>query len=198
MAAQLQQDIDLEAQISRHVASTSVISPGVASNITDPVDHVSHGSPYTTSDALSGRQQPSGALVEATFTRQQDELPVLHNIMVDARETDGTGSTPERGAEVLANVATTQGQTTTEWNGSLRDWTSWPNGRPGPFISEDALKRYGSKIGDVTTEAERRMRTDELVCHMAEFTESGKGEKLVLGGFQNSHLEFRDFSRSCN
>ena len=111
----------------------------------------------------------------------------VHGIVVDIGDAEGTRATPENGEEMLANVATTQDQTTTQWNGHPSDWASWPNGRPSPFISEDALKYYNSLIGDVTTEAEECMKTDELVFHIAEFTQSGEGETRVVGNSQYSH-----------
>jgi len=146
----------------------------------------------------SGRRLLSEAFMKSFFTGQKSEqLPTKESLFQscycikgDMADDEGTGATPENGEDVLADAATMRDQTTTQWNGQPSDWASWPNGRPGPFISEDALKLYSSLIGDVTTEAEMRMKTDELVFHVAEFTQSGKGETLVLGRSQYSHQEF--------
>ena len=202
-----QQDVDLEAQTPPHDAgssSSSVIStasPGVASGIPNPIGRVSYEASSAMAATLSGRQLLSETLIEDLFTRQQnDQLPTResqfrasHGIVLDIGDAGGTRETPENGEEMLADVATTQDQTTTQWNGHPSDWASWPNGRPSPFISDHALKHYRSLIGDVTTittEAENRMKTDELVFHVAEFTQSGEGETLVVDSSRYSHQEF--------
>ena len=193
-----QQDIDLEAQTSPHDAGSSsssvisVVSPGVASGIPNPIGRVGYGASSTMAATMSGRQLLSETLMESLFTRQQNEqlqtresqFRASHGIVGDIGDAEDTGAPPENGEEMLANVATTQDQTTTQWNGHPSDWASWPNGRPSPFISDDALKYYNSLIGNVTAEAEKRMKTDELVFHVAEFTQSGEGETRVVGSSQ--------------
>jgi hypothetical protein len=197
-----QQDIDLEAQTRPHVSRfssssvISVVSLGVASDTPNPTGRASYEASSTMAATLSGGQL-SEAPTESFLAGQQNEQPptreseslfqTSHGMTVDMRDAEGTGATPDNEDMLLANAATTQDQTTAQWNGQLSDWASWPIGRPGPFISDDAVKEFSSIIGDVTTEAEEGMKTDELVFHIAEFTQSGEGETLVVGSSQDSH-----------
>jgi hypothetical protein len=64
-----------------------------------------------------------------------------------------------------------------QWNGDpIKDWESWPTGRPGPFVSQSRMREvmYGFNYHD--RQRNEQSRTKENIMHIAEFSLSGQGE----------------------
>ena len=61
------------------------------------------------------------------------------------------------------------------WNGDPMDWGSWPTGRPGPFVSEAAMRQAMNMFQHFDSERNEWSRTEEKVFHVAEFS-TGRSE----------------------
>ena len=66
-----------------------------------------------------------------------------------------------------------------QWNGDPMDWESWPNGRPGPFVSEAQMRVAMARFRAADEERDEWSRTEEKIFHVAEFSSSGRGEYNV-------------------
>jgi len=59
------------------------------------------------------------------------------------------------------------------------DWESWPNGRPGPFVSKAQMHEAMTDFRAADEKRDEWSRTEEKIFHIAEFSSSGRGEYNV-------------------
>ena len=63
-----------------------------------------------------------------------------------------------------------------QWNGDPMDWESWPNGRPGPSLSESRKVQNVEALRFFEQTRDEQSRKEEKVFHLAEFSSTGRGE----------------------
>lgn len=62
-----------------------------------------------------------------------------------------------------------------EWNGDPMEWESWPNGRPGPYVSKPTMENVMRYFRKFEEERGEWSRNKEKVFHIAEFSATCEG-----------------------
>jgi len=114
----------------------------------------------------------SGTALDAAINLADHENPGVLTTM-SGSEGDRPRS-PTRSPD-LGNSLDYQ-KTERRWNGHPMDWESWPNGRPGPYVSEAKIRGAMSMFHAVDEERGEWSRTEEKIFHVAEFSSSGRRE----------------------
>ena len=66
-----------------------------------------------------------------------------------------------------------------QWNGDPMDWETWPNGRPGPSLSESRTGQNVEALRFFEQTRDEQSRMEEKVFHLAEFSSTGRGESSL-------------------
>ena len=92
----------------------------------------------------------------------------------------------------IPNPTTTQQQ----WNGDSMDWKSWPTGRPGPLVSEAAMRRAMNLFHACDSRRDERSRTEERCSMLPSFLQLVGVSSMSIDGIWSNPS--RNICRACH